>query len=165
MPVLETDSEDIEYILGSGPSYDSTWVDQFKCVTLDLRGPLPAEAYTAFARVDDEDAAALVSSICSSGAGLAAATRVVTDTGVVAIVKVRPPACSKSSAVERYCEHVGADPRRVLAIGDNDNDVELLSNAAVALAPSTASPAAQAAAHRLVPAASDGGWAEVLDYL
>jgi hydroxymethylpyrimidine pyrophosphatase-like HAD family hydrolase len=67
---------------------------------------------------------------------------------------------SKWTGVLAYCARHGIDPTRVLAIGDDDNDVTMLKNAAIGLAMSHASPAARAAAD-----ASVDDWTEVLGYL
>ena len=64
-----------------------------------------------------------------------------------------------------YCRHAGIDPERALAIGDGPNDVELLTAAAVAVAPANGHPAARDAADHLVGPAADGGWAELVGLL
>ena len=48
---------------------------------------------------------------------------------------VAPPGLSKWAGVLAYCELVGLDPDRVLAIGDGPNDIELLTNATIAVVP------------------------------
>jgi hydroxymethylpyrimidine pyrophosphatase-like HAD family hydrolase len=76
---------------------------------------------------------------------------------------VAPPGLSKWAGVLAYCERAGIDPDRVLAIGDGPNDVELLTNAAVAVVPDDAFPEAIALADHLVAPPDQGGWATVLD--
>jgi hydroxymethylpyrimidine pyrophosphatase-like HAD family hydrolase len=78
---------------------------------------------------------------------------------------VAPPSQSKWDGVLAYCQRHDLDPGAVLAIGDGPNDVELLGNAAVAVAPSDAHPAARSLARHIVGRAVDGGWAELLDIL
>lgn len=76
---------------------------------------------------------------------------------------VTPRGLSKWVGVEVCCARFGADPSRVLAIGDGPNDVELLTAAAVAVVPEDAHPAALAVADHVVPSPSAGGWATILD--
>lgn len=39
------------------------------------------------------------------------------------LVEILPPGVSKGSGVERLCAHLGVEPARVLAVGDQDNDL------------------------------------------
>ncbi len=76
-----------------------------------------------------------------------------------------PSGQSKWDGVLAYCAAEGLDPGRVLAVADGPNDLELLDNAALRLVPAVAHPAALERADHVIPAAADGGWAEVLTYL
>ena len=67
---------------------------------------------------------------------------------------------SKWTGVLAYCARYGIDPTRVLAIGDDDNDVTMLQHARVSLAMAHASPAALDAADVVV-----GDWPALLDYV
>jgi len=67
---------------------------------------------------------------------------------------------TKWTGVLAYCERYGIDATRVLAIGDDDNDVTMLKNASVGLAMTHASPAAIAVAEATVDS-----WTRVLDYV
>lgn len=78
---------------------------------------------------------------------------------------VAPRGQSKWDGVLAFCAHQGLAPRRVLAVADGPNDLELLANADVAVVPRVAHPAALDLADHVVPAAADGGWAAVLDLL
>lgn len=78
---------------------------------------------------------------------------------------VAPSAQSKWDGVLAFCSARGFDPDAVLAIGDGPNDTDLLTNAAVAVVPDDAHPAARACAHHVVGRAADGGWADILDLL
>jgi HAD superfamily hydrolase (TIGR01484 family) len=77
----------------------------------------------------------------------------------------RPLGVSKWSGVLAYCAARGLDPGRVLAIGDADNDVEMLQGACVALAVADGTEAALAHADRLLPPANEGGWAGIVGLL
>lgn len=76
-----------------------------------------------------------------------------------------PKGQSKWDGVTAFCATRGLDSNRVLALADGPNDIELLTNAAVRLVPAVAHPAALDLADHVIPAAADGGWAEVLDHL
>jgi hypothetical protein len=80
-------------------------------------------------------------------------------------VTVRPDGISKWEGVLAFCAHTGIDPAGVLAIGDGENDVELLVGAGRSCAPVSGSAAARAAAQTVVGALQDGGWADILDLL
>jgi hydroxymethylpyrimidine pyrophosphatase-like HAD family hydrolase len=82
-----------------------------------------------------------------------------------AAITVTPPGLSKWDGVQAWCAHVGMAPQRVIALGDGPNDVELLTNADLALVPEVAHPAALDLADHLVPRPQDGGWATLLDHL
>jgi len=78
---------------------------------------------------------------------------------------VRPDGVSKWEGVLAFCAHTDIDPAGVLAIGDGENDVELLEGAGRSCAPASGSAAARAAAQNVVGALEDGGWADILDLL
>lgn len=76
---------------------------------------------------------------------------------------VRPPGISKWQGVEAFCRARGIDASNVLAVGDGENDLELLTNARVACVVSDGcEPALALADHVLDPAAA-GGWAAILE--
>jgi len=78
---------------------------------------------------------------------------------------VAPSGQSKWDGVVAYCRAHGLDDTRVLCLADGPNDIELLDHSAVRLVPEVAHPAALERADHVIPAAADGGWAEVLSYL
>jgi hydroxymethylpyrimidine pyrophosphatase-like HAD family hydrolase len=80
-------------------------------------------------------------------------------------LSIRRRGINKWSGVEAFCRGRGLDETRVLAVGDGENDVELLSRAAVACVPEDGCEAALALATYRIPPARDGGWADILDYL
>lgn len=82
-----------------------------------------------------------------------------------ASLTVAPKGQSKWDGVVAFCAERGLRADRVLALADGPNDIELLTNAAVRLVPAVAHPAALDLADHVIPAAADGGWAEVLTYI
>jgi HAD superfamily hydrolase (TIGR01484 family) len=80
-------------------------------------------------------------------------------------LSVRPRDVSKWSGVLSFCNKRGLDAERVLAVGDGENDLELLSSAAIACVPSDGCEAALNLATHRIPPAHSGGWARILDYI
>jgi hypothetical protein len=77
----------------------------------------------------------------------------------------RPLGVNKWAGVVEFCAYKGLDHHRVLAIGDADNDIELLEGASFALAVLDASPAAKERADEITAPANEGGWAELLEFV
>ena len=80
-------------------------------------------------------------------------------------MSVRPRGVSKWSGVLSFCNQRGLDPARVLAVGDGENDLELLSSAAVACVPSDGCEAALNLANHRIPPAHSGGWAHIMNFI
>ncbi len=78
---------------------------------------------------------------------------------------ITPLGLSKWTGVLVYCERHEIDPSRVLAIGDEVNDVELLTHATVGLAMADGHPDARDAADHIVAPSDEGGWAALLDFV
>jgi hypothetical protein len=76
---------------------------------------------------------------------------------------VAPVGLSKWTGVVAYCELHGVDPSRVLAIGDEVNDLELIASAAIGVAMADAPDSVLAVADHVVPPTAEGGWAVILD--
>lgn len=83
----------------------------------------------------------------------------------LATFTVAPNNQSKWDGVVAFCERHGIDSSGVVALGDGTNDLELLGNAAIALAPSDAHDSVLDLADRVIPTAAEGGWASVLDVI
>lgn len=80
-------------------------------------------------------------------------------------VSVRPPGVSKWAGVLSWCTDQGIDPAHVLAVGDGENDLELLEAARVACVVSDGCDAALALADHVIEPAEHGGWHAVLNLL
>ena len=64
---------------------------------------------------------------------------------------------NKADAIEMLCEEIGFDRKQVIAVGDSDNDVEMLQMAGIGIAVGNATEAAKNAADFVsTPAAQDG---------
>jgi hypothetical protein len=77
----------------------------------------------------------------------------------------RPIGVNKWSGVLGFCAFKGLNPDHVLAIGDADNDTELLDGASLALAVADGTPAILERADHVLAPAKEGGWAEVVQLL
>jgi hydroxymethylpyrimidine pyrophosphatase-like HAD family hydrolase len=79
------------------------------------------------------------------------------------MLSLRPPGVSKWNGVLAFCKVRGVDPAGVLAVGDGDNDVELLESAAIACAVSDGCEAVLSLARYQLRPAHEGGWRTILD--
>lgn len=78
---------------------------------------------------------------------------------------VNPPGITKWSGIEAYCRLAGITAAQVLAVGDGDNDVPMLAQAAVAVAGRGGSKRALAAANHVINPPSEHGWVSLLDLI
>jgi hypothetical protein len=77
-------------------------------------------------------------------------------------LEIIPVAASKGAALARLAEHVGVPLAKVVAIGDQENDLEMLREAGLGVAMPHAPEAVRRAADRVAPAAADGGLLRLL---
>lgn len=78
---------------------------------------------------------------------LAASLDCVVTQAVPTMLELLPAGCSKAVGVQKLCEAVGLDlSTQVCAIGDAENDIEMLRLAAIGVAVGNAAPAVKAAA-------------------
>lgn len=75
---------------------------------------------------------------------------------------VNAPAVSKSNGITAYCQAFGIATDEVLAVGDGDNDVTMLTGAAVALAVEGGAERALATAQHVIGPPEKFGWTEVV---
>ncbi len=71
----------------------------------------------------------------------------------------------KGSGLQALCDRLQIDPTRVLAIGDNDNDIPMLKAAGYAVAMGNATPGLKAVADWVAPSIEEDGAAVVLEQL
>jgi hydroxymethylpyrimidine pyrophosphatase-like HAD family hydrolase len=166
-PCVYVDRDDAEVLVGPAPSISPAHaqaVGRWLCAHDDLGLALRGEDVLMFAIVGG-DAARLtpVAEAIDPTAATAAVTRDVILGGVT--LTVRPPGISKWQGVLAWCADQGLDPDRVLAVGDGQNDLELLAAAKVACVVADGCDGALALADHVVPSATVGGWAAVCDLL
>lgn len=66
-------------------------------------------------------------------------------------IEINPAGCNKGTALRALADNLGIPMSRVMALGDNDNDVPMLRAAGYGVAMGNATPAAVAAADWLAP--------------
>ncbi len=79
------------------------------------------------------------------------------------LVEGLPRGMSKATGLEWLAAHLNVSREEVLAVGDNDNDAEMLKWAGVGVAMGNCSPAARAAADWIAPPLSEDGAAIALE--
>jgi Cof subfamily protein (haloacid dehalogenase superfamily) len=80
-------------------------------------------------------------------------------------LEIIPVAASKGAALARLAEHLTIPLARVVAIGDQENDLEMLREAGLGVAMPHAPEPVRRAADRVAPAATDGGLLRLLGEL
>ena len=70
---------------------------------------------------------------------------------------------NKGVALRQLCAMLQIDPQRVLAVGDNDNDIPLLQAAGYGVAMGNGSPGLKAVADWIAPTIADDGAAIALE--
>lgn len=165
-PVVYVDHPTIDVFLAPQPSTNPDHVAQLgtTAATDDLARVVAEEAVLGFSMIgvpwaDGEAAAAAVGDRAEVHIDRSL------DYEGTASMTVAPKGQSKWDGVLAFCAAHDLDPDRVLALADGPNDIELLDNAAVRLVPAVAHPVALERADHVIPAAADGGWAQVLDHL
>lgn len=82
---------------------------------------------------------------------------------VAEMLEVMPPGTSKGDGVQRLLDELGIDPAHVLALGDGENDIELLRMAGMSAAMGNAADAAKAAADVVVGTNDEDGVAQAVE--
>lgn len=164
-PCLYLDRPDVEVMVGPRPSTHPLHIEHIGewLGRGDLDEAVAREAVYAFAVISAESEQLEAAARAIDGSGTSVLTRNVFFPG--SSITVRPPRVSKWEGVVAYCEDQGLDPDRVLAVGDGENDLELLRGAAIACVVEDGCDAALALADHVIGCAGDGGWARILDHL
>lgn len=93
---------------------------------------------------------------------VAAANHARVTQAVPTMLELLPEGCSKALGVRKVCEVLGIHPEtELLALGDAENDVEMLEMAAIGVAMGNACPLAKEAADAVVDQTSDEGGAGI----
>lgn len=79
------------------------------------------------------------------------------------MLEILPPGASKGAGLRWLLDELGVPPERVMAIGDGENDIEMLHMVGVGVAVGNANPLAKAAADYVVASNDDDGVAEAVE--
>lgn len=82
---------------------------------------------------------------------------------VAEMLEVLPPGASKGEGVKRLLDDLSIDPAHVLALGDGENDIEMLRMAGIGAAMGNAVDAAKAAADVVVGTNDEDGVAQAVE--
>jgi 5-amino-6-(5-phospho-D-ribitylamino)uracil phosphatase len=132
-------------------------------------------AHDDLGRVVADDSVLMFAVVAGPPAALEAVAQAVGDVATATITRdivfggatltVRPHGITKWDGVLAWCADQGIDPGRVLAVGDGQNDLELLGAARVACVVRDGCEEALALADHVIGPACAGGWAQILDLL
>ena len=78
-------------------------------------------------------------------------------------IEIRPAGSSKESGIATLAKFEKIDQKHILAVGDNDNDVELLKWVGIGVCVSNASAAAMSASRYIADYGAEDGAIQVLD--
>ncbi|XP_059274970.1 endoribonuclease YBEY, chloroplastic-like [Lycium ferocissimum] len=78
------------------------------------------------------------------------------------MLEIVPPGTSKGSGVKVLLDHLGVSPKEIMAIGDGENDVEMLELASLGVALSNGSEKAKAVADVIGASNDDNGAADAI---
>lgn len=81
----------------------------------------------------------------------------------MAYVNFNPAGVNKGAGVLRYADMVGIDPRRIVAVGDSANDIDMFAAVGTAVAMGNARDEVKRAACRVVAGVSEDGLAEAIE--
>eukprot|EP00197_Chlamydomonas_leiostraca_P005647 CAMPEP_0202870918 /NCGR_PEP_ID=MMETSP1391-20130828/17200_1 /ASSEMBLY_ACC=CAM_ASM_000867 /TAXON_ID=1034604 /ORGANISM="Chlamydomonas leiostraca, Strain SAG 11-49" /LENGTH=317 /DNA_ID=CAMNT_0049551593 /DNA_START=119 /DNA_END=1072 /DNA_ORIENTATION=- len=84
-------------------------------------------------------------------------------TALTGMLEVLPLGASKGSGVAWLLSHLDADASHIMALGDGENDVEMLQLSGLAVAMGNAGPVAKAAAHWVAPRNDEDGVAAAIE--
>lgn len=80
----------------------------------------------------------------------------------LSLIEIFAPQVSKWCGIEKLCGWWRIDPRRTVAIGDDVNDLAMITHAGLGVAMANAKPPVQAAADRIVASNDECGVAELI---
>lgn len=78
---------------------------------------------------------------------------------------MRPNGISKQKGIEEWINYRGLQPTKIIAVGDRENDVEMLEFADVAINVTVGHDSAKAVADHIIDTPANGGWATILNLI
>lgn len=89
--------------------------------------------------------------------------RVTIVQALTGMLEILPPGTSKGAGLRKVIDELGISPENVLAIGDGENDAEMLRMAGIGVAMGNAMPEARQAADYIVASNDEDGVAEAVE--
>jgi len=83
----------------------------------------------------------------------------------VDVLEVFDPSVNKWQGLLHVARHHKIDPKQIIAVGDDVNDIAMIANAGLGVAMGNAKPEVKAIAKRIIGANADEGLAEFLEEL
>lgn len=80
-------------------------------------------------------------------------------------IHIQPTGVTKQLGIDAWLASTGFRPGRVIAIGDQTNDIEMLAHADLAIAVNGGHPSVLEMADLVIGEPHEGGWASVLDHV
>ena len=77
-------------------------------------------------------------------------------------LEVLPPACSKWAGLKVLLDELGLDAKRVMAVGDGENDLEMIRSVGLGVAMGNAQPVLKTAAKAVTGTNAESGVAEAI---
>jgi hypothetical protein len=156
----DSPSTNPEHVQALGDTAGRRWGPSSRSTTDDLREAVAEVPVLGFSMIgvpfDDAEAAF----VALRGIAEVHLDRSIDHPGLAAMT-VAPREQSKWDGVLAFCAARGIDSKKVMAVADGPNDLELLTNAAVRVVPAIAHASALELATEVIPSAQDAGWSEV----
>lgn len=98
-------------------------------------------------------------------ASLSGIEEVSVTTSLGNFVEVIPAGCNKAAGIAAICKEEGISPQEIMAVGDSQNDMEMLAFCGISAAVGNAKPEVKAAVDMVLPDHNHGGVAGAVDYI
>ena len=136
-PMIYLEADDIDVVttssMSSGADYRA-YLGERLTISPDLQtycASVPIYSFTIIKHADRDRLTAIAASLTRNGVvAVVSADKVLGDW----TLDVAPPEVTKWSGVIDFCKHRNLDSNQVLAVGDGDNDIALLTHAKTAIA-------------------------------
>lgn len=163
-PCVYVDEDDVDVVLAPEPSTCAPHADQFGSIarTGDLDAVVGSPGVYGFSVVgwERDVLAPVAADLATAGVEL----NLVPEPGYGGWgLFVAPPAVTKWTGVHAYCRRWGIAAHEVLAVGDGDNDVDMLTRAGVGVGVRGGTDRAVAAARHFIDPPEHSGWTAIVD--
>lgn len=164
-PIFEADDEEYDVVVGDSPSWPRKMLDTLSvCHLASLEFVDVVSVFGAVGLLPLGEAFKVADMINERDFGIA---RVGTDPefSEVGVVRVRPRKCSKWEGIRSWLSESELETPVILAVGNDLNDIEMISGADISVAVENAIPEVLAVADHFIAPPEAGGWASLLKLL